>query len=336
MRERVLITGGGGFIGSHLVKHQLELGNQVRAVDFHPGPLAQLAGNPNLEIVTGDLRDAGLLPGMLREVNTVYHLASAHLNTGLSAADYEAVNVHATRELIRQATEAGVQRFIHCSTNGVYGKQRQIPADENTPCQPENIYERTKLAGEQAALQATRETGLSLVVIRPSWVYGPGCPRTARLFRMVKKGRFVFFGDGQTLRHPIYIADAVRGFELSAAAPTACGEIYLLAGAEIVSLNALVERIASLLQVRLRAIHLPVALGLAGGFVLQQVFGIAGRQPPFSLRSLDFFMKDNAYNTQKAQQQLDFEPQVSLQAGLEMTARWLEQPTFPGRIANGN
>lgn len=335
MNERVLVTGGGGFIGSHLVKSQLELGNQVRAVDLHPGHLAQLVGHPNLEAVTGDLTDSALLAPLARGIDVIYHLASAHLNVGLAKGYYWEVNVTATLNLVQQAVVEGVKRFIHCSSNGVYGKLHHLPADENTPCNPGNIYEKTKLAGEKAVLRTAQETGLPLVVIRPSWVYGPGCPRTEKLFRMIQKGRFVFFGDGRTLRHPVYIADAIRGIELSAAAPHASGEIYLIAGEETVTLNELVQRIANVLQVKVRSYHIPAAFGLLSGYLLQQVYKPLGKQPPFSVRSLDFFLKDNAYDIQKAQQQLGYQPQVSLQAGLELTARWLDQPIFPGGPDNG-
>jgi nucleoside-diphosphate-sugar epimerase len=314
----VLVTGAGGFVGSHLVESQLAQGNTVRAVDLHVEGLAQVLGHPNLQLIVGDLTDEGLAPALVTGVDVVYHLASAHLDVTRLDSYYYSVNVTATVTLIKAAQAAGVKRFVHCSTNGVVGDVRGLPADETTPCAPTNIYERTKLLGEQAALRFQRESGFAVVVARPAWVYGPRCPRTARLLRTVRKGRFVMFGSGKTLRHPIYVADAVRGLELCAELGRA-GEIYFLAGRRTVSLNELVRTMAEVQGARRTLVYLPLPLGLAAGYGIQTVFGVLGRRPPISRRTLDFYMKNNAYNIAKAQRELGFAPKVDLTSGLKQT-----------------
>jgi dihydroflavonol-4-reductase len=312
----ILITGAGGFIGSHLVESQLAQGHQVRAVDLRLERLAHTVNHANLELVAGDLTADSLLPSLVAGVDIVYHLASAHLDVSHSNDHYHLVNVVATKNLLAAAHAAGVQRFVHCSSNGVLGEISQIPADENTPCRPTNIYEQTKLLGEQAALAFHQETGLPLVVARPAWVYGPRCPRTGRLLRTVKKGRFIMFGNGRTLRHPIHISDAVRGLELCAQRGTP-GHIYFLAGERAVTLNELVQTIATVQGVRPPRLRLPLFLGLAAAYGIQGLFSLLRRRPPISRRTLDFYMKDNAYDIGKARHELGFEPQIELQAGLQ-------------------
>jgi nucleoside-diphosphate-sugar epimerase len=319
----VLITGGGGFIGSNLVDSQLAQGHRVRTVDLHAERLAHVAHHPNLDVVVGDITDQALVDQVVSGMDVVYHLASAHLDVSLSDETYWQVNVQATENLLRAAQSAGVGRVVHCSSNGVIGHVQNPPADETAPCNPTNVYERTKLAGEQVALQVAQETGLSVVVARPAWVYGPRCPRTQKLFNAIEKGRFVMVGDGQTLRHPIYVSDAVRGLELCAASENAAGQVYLLAGEKPVTIETLVRTIAEVVGVRPPAIRLPLWSAKIGGYALEWAFEPLGRQPPFSRRSVDFFLKNNAYDTSKARQELGFRPQVDLRAGLAQTRDWL-------------
>jgi nucleoside-diphosphate-sugar epimerase len=317
----VLITGAGGFVGSHLVDSQLAQGHIVRALDLHVENLAHTADHPRLEIIPGDLTNTAVLPQWLTDIEIVYHLASAHLDVTQPDSYYHRVNVEATQHLLAAAQQNGVRRFVHCSTNGVVGDLQNPPVDETAVCHPTNIYEQTKLLGEQAALDFAAATGLPVVVARPAWVYGPRCPRTARLLRMVRKGRFLLFGNGRTLRHPIYISDAITGLELCAAAPpeTAVGQIYFLAGPHTTTIAELAQTAATVQNVPPTRWRLPLFIGYTAAYTLQWAFKPTGKQPPFSRRSLDFYLKDNAYSIEKARRDLGFNPQIDLRTGLQKT-----------------
>lgn len=316
---KVLITGGGGFIGSHLVDSQLDQGHDVRTVDLQDDRLAHVAQHPNLEIVQGDLTNKHLIKQLVEDVDVVYHLASAHLDVTLPDSYYRQVNETATLSLLEAAHDAGVQRLVHCSTNSVIGEMKNPPVDETADCNPTNIYEQTKLEGERIARDYFKETGFPVVVVRPAWVYGPRCPRTSRLMRMISKGRFIMFGNGQTLRHPIFISDMINALERCAEAEGVNGEVFFIAGDQPVTIEHLVQSIADVQKVQLQVIHLPLVLGKTAGYTLQWAFNPLGKQPPFSPRSLDFFTKDNAYDTRKARHGLGFDPQINLRTGLERT-----------------
>ncbi|HEX2991781.1 MAG TPA: NAD(P)-dependent oxidoreductase [Anaerolineales bacterium] len=316
---RILITGAGGFIGSHLVDSQLAKGFDVRAVDLHLDLLRHADGHPRLAAVGGDITDEKLVERLVEGVDVVYHLASAHLDVSLPDEHYRRVNVGATLSLLDAARQAGVKRFVHCSSVGVIGDVEHPPADEVTNCHPTNIYERTKLEGERAALDFWRRTGFPVVVARPAWVYGPRCPRTAKLIRTISKGRFPIFGSGKNMRHPIYISDAVRGLELCAETPGIEGEVFILAGEEPVEARQLVQVIGQELNTRTRNVQLPIFLGQWGGLALELLFKPLGKQPPFSRRSMDFFLKHNAYSIAKAKHRLNYQPQVDLRTGIQKT-----------------
>lgn len=319
---KVLITGAGGFIGSHLVDSQLDAGNFVRAVDLHLNRLEQAANHPLIEVIQGDMTDPTLARGLMEGVSVVYHLASAHLDVSLSDEHYRRVNVTGTLGLLEAAQEAGVARFVHCSSVGVIGDVQNPPADETSPCHPTNIYEQTKLEGERAALEFWDRNGFPVVVVRPAWVYGPRCPRTQKLFRGIATGHFPIFGDGQNLRHPVYISDVVKGLELSAQVAQIDGEVYIIAGNEPVRVVDLVNMISQELGVNPPRLKLPISLGRLGGAMLESVFKPLRKQPPFSRRSIDFFLKDNAYDISKSRRALGFQPQVDLRTGIQNVIRW--------------
>jgi nucleoside-diphosphate-sugar epimerase len=316
---KVLITGAGGFIGSHLVDSQLEHGHHVRAVDLHLDLLSHQAGHLCLEAIRGDISEKDVVQKLVEGIDVVYHLASAHLNVSLSNDHYRQVNVGATMALLEAAKQASVKRFVHCSSVGVIGDVKHPPADETTECHPVNIYERTKLEGEETALNFVRRTGFPVVVVRPAWVYGPRCPRTAKLFRTISKGQFPIFGNGKNMRHPVYITDAIRGLELCAETPNIDGEVFIIAGEVPVESRELVNLIGRQLNARTQRMHFPIFLGQATGLALELVFKLIRRQPPFSRRSMDFFLKHNAYTIAKAQSRLNYRPQVDLLTGIGKT-----------------
>ncbi len=327
---KVLVTGGAGFIGSHLVERQLALGHEVRAIDLNTAGLAGIGSEDRLELIHGDFTDPGLQSNLVSQVDVVYHLASAHLDVSLGEAEYHRVNVGGTQTLLKAAQAAGVKRFVHVSTVGVYGNIDHPPADETTTCAPVNIYGRTKLEGERLALKYGRQSGFPVVVARPAWVYGPRCPRTARLIRTISKGRFVMLGNGRTLRHPIYIDDLLTGLELLATSEAGPGEIYLLAGNHPVTLETLVNLTAAGLKVPQPRLRLPVFAAHAAGLALELAFRPLKAPPPFSRRSVEFFTQNNSYDITKARQRLGFHPQVALESGLDLAIKWHnDQPSNP-------
>ena len=319
--RRVLVTGGGGFIGSHLVDHQLGLGRQVTVVDTRLDRLKSKEAVADLHLVKGDIRDTGLLERIVPGTDVVFHLASAHLEVNLDDSSFQETNVTATRNLAHIAGREGVQRFVHCSSVGVYGPLLQVPADEHTPCRPDIAYEVTKLEGERAVLTVAADENLPTVVLRPAWVYGPGCPRTEKLFRALRTKRFLMVGKGRNLRHPVYIDDMLQAFELAATRQGIDGQIFIIASDEYVTLEKLVSAILQVEHSHYRPPRVPVAVMWPVCYGVEVMAKLLRREPPFSRRSLKFFTEDSAFSIARARSQLGYAPGVDLMTGLEETRR---------------
>ncbi len=315
----VLVTGAGGFIGSHLVNDQISLGRKVSALDTNLAKFDDLGDTPNLKLILGDIRDSKVLAGSLEGIDVVFHLASAHLEVSKPLSYFESINVDAARTLVELAAAAGAKRIVHCSTVGVFGPLDELPADEETGCHPDIDYEITKLKGEIAVREAAMRENISVIILRPAWVYGPGCPRTLKLFRAIGKKKFVMVGDGQNFRHPIYIDDMLMAFEKAASKPNIESDTYIVAAESAVHLGELIDEIIAVLDFEFRPIRIPLALMTPVCVVVERICKMLNKEPPFSTRSLKFFTESSSFNTSKAKADLDFQPKVSLADGLRET-----------------
>lgn len=326
MAESV-VTGAAGFIGNHLADSLARAGESVTGLDI-ADPAGPLAEGRRHAVV--DLRDGDVRP-YLQAGSTVYHLASRHLEVGITEAEYAAVNVDAAVGLVEACADAGVRRLVHVSTVGIYGHVEDPPADEDAPRRPGNLYERTKLRGERAVMERAATLTLDTVVVRPAWVYGPGCPRTAKLLRAVRKRQFFFVASARNLRHPVHIDDMVRGLRSAASAPAPLPRRdYILAGPQVVTVRELVDACARVQGVGAPRITLPRPAFLALATAVELAFRVLPGQPPLSRRTLAFFENDNAFDIGAARRDLGFEPRIELDEGLEQALERLEPvPSSP-------
>lgn len=311
------ITGANGFVGSHLLRDQLSRGRRVRGIDLNLSRLQGIADHPRVELILSDIRDRERMAAALEGAQIVFHLAAAHLSTRANEVLYKEVNCDASRMLVELSRSAGVQRFIHCSSVGVYGRIQEPPADETTACLPKLVYERTKLEGEQSVKKFAEDTGFPVVILRPVWVYGPDCPRTKKLFNSIRRRRFVFLGKGDRFRHCIFVADLVRAFDLSAKHPNAPGKTFVVGDQEAVTVRQLVNAIADTIGVPRPRLRAPRVFGFIAFTAAEIIFSILGRESPVSRRSLAFFENNTSFNTGYVKQELGFASQITLREGLK-------------------
>jgi nucleoside-diphosphate-sugar epimerase len=322
---RVLVTGATGFTAGHLARALAARGDHVRAL-VRPGsdPVLQTLGSDPgcIEVVRGDLRDADSLKRAADGVDVVYHIAAIYRQAGLRDAEYRSVNASAVRTVINAAQAGGARRVVHCSTVGVHGDVERPPANEDAPLRPGDIYQQTKLEGERVAHDAAGDTGVEVVIARPTGIYGPGDRRLLKLFRGIARRRFVILGDGAIFYHLTYIDDLIEGFRLCATVPSAAGRTYILAGGEVTTLNELTQLIAEEAHVPPPRVHLPAWPFWAAGALCEAVCAPLGLEPPIYRRRVDFFTKSRAFDISRARAELGYSPAIGLREGIARTLHW--------------
>jgi dihydroflavonol-4-reductase len=317
---RALVTGAGGFTGGHLARALAARGDDVVALVRQEMPAAPKA--QGIRLAMGDVRDRRAVERAAAGVDVVFHIAAIYRQAGLDDEVYRAVNARAVGEVIRGAAAAGVRRVVHCSTVGVHGNVEHPPANEDAPFSPGDIYQITKLEGERIAQQAAAETGIEVVIVRPTGIYGPGDRRLLKLFRGVVRRRFVTLGDGRIFYHLTYIDDLVAGFQLAGEVPAAAGRTYIIAGGEVTTLNEVIDRIAEVAGVEPPRLHLPVWPFWVAGAACEAVCAPFRVEPPIYRRRVDFFTKSRAFDITRARQELGYAPAVSLREGIARTLGW--------------
>lgn len=326
---RVLITGGTGFLGANLALAYARAGHQVVAVgkeltEAERENAADLR-QAGVSVVVGDVTDTALMSQHCRGAAVVHHIAAAMREANIADSVFWEVNVEATRRLLDSARQAGVGRFVYCSSIGALGKTPQKPADETSPCEPEDIYQVTKRAAEELCLQYWREHGFPISIVRPADVYGPRDRRLLKLFKGVRSGKFAMIGGGNNEHHMVYVDDMVQGFLRAAEVEAAVGEIFIIAGEAPVTINRLVAVVAAAQGVAPPRLRVPLWPVQAAAVVVERLCRSLGVQPPIYPRRVDFFRTDFAFDIGKARRTLGYRPQYPLERGVLSTLRWYEQ-----------
>ena len=314
--KSILVTGAGGFLGHHMANYLASSGYEVIGMDVH-FPAVAVDGQPRLfTVIEEDFRNWEITRKLLAKSSAVYHFASAHLQISLEEKEYWDINVHSLRTLAEEVHKAGCERFNQIRTVGTYGKLAQVPANEETPCQPQSIYGETKLAGEKEVTAVCQKSGLPYVILRPAWIYGPGCPRTAKLARMLKKGSFIMIGKGANKRHPMYIKDMLTAFHKALTSEKALGATMIIGGGEIITTRELVDTFAKAMQFPRPKLSLPYPIAKLMAMTAETLFALIGKEPPVSRRTLEFFDTDNGFDISRSKSLLDFTPAYTFQQGM--------------------
>jgi len=321
---QILITGGTGFIGTRLTLACLKDGHQVRVLGQENTEAESTNSNAlrsaGAEMVLASIIDSDLA-SLVSGVDVVFHLAAAQHEANVGDDHFKNVNVEGTRRLLDACIDSGVQRFVLGSTIGVYGILDGL-IDENSPCNPDNIYGETKLEGERLVLSYIDR--LPVTAIRISETYGPGDRRLLKLFKTIKKGVFFIVGNGKNLHHLIYVDDLVRGIRMAGEVPAAVGEVFVLSGKEPVSTRAMADAVAAAVDGKVPKLHAPMAPFMFAAVTMETLLKPLGIQPPLHRRRMDYFKKSFTLSRDKSRNVLGFEPETGFDEGVKLTAQWYQ------------
>jgi nucleoside-diphosphate-sugar epimerase len=306
----IVITGGSGFIGTHLVRLLLDEGHAVRIYDKRPSEAF-----PDL-VTLGDVRDEGAMTSALQGADVVYHLAAEHHDDVRPVSRYYEVNSGGAEKLVAACEANGVNRIIFTSTAAVYGLD-EGEADESTPVTPFNDYGKSKLQAERVFLDwAKVDTGRSLFMVRPVVVFGEG--NTANVYNLIMQiagGRFIMVGSGENRKSMAYVGNLVP-LLAQVLGRDSQGEIVNYADKPDLSVGETVKVIRDELgQSGTPLRRLPYWLGMLGGYGFDALARVRNRA--YAISSIR--IKKFCANTQVATRvfdDLDFKAPYSLEEGL--------------------
>jgi nucleoside-diphosphate-sugar epimerase len=314
---RVLVTGGHGFIGSHVCERLLLEGHQVRILARPGSDLSAIAGL-GVEVASGDLRDPGTLAGAVAGMDRVLHLAGAL--KGLRQEDLMAVNRDGTRNLL-EACGPGLERFVLVSSLAAAGPSPggTGPRPGDAPEAPLTWYGRSKWEGERAVLQS----GLPCVILRPPVVFGPRDRDVLSYFRIAARGLLPVPGSQKRYYSLVYAPDLAEGIVRAAERPLPTGAVIPLVNPEPVSWLELGRRISWALGTRGRVLSVPEPALRAAGAVADLLARLRGRPEIFSSQKvIEMLAPAWVASPEPARRLLDWAPPTPLEEALAQTVRW--------------
>ena len=322
----VLVTGGTGFTGVHLVKSLCNAGATVRVIARASSQRTALEGLP-VEWVIGDVFDADTVQTAIRGVNFVFHVAAAYREAKISDEVYWNVHVKSTQLLAESALkEVDFKRFVHVSTVGVHGHIEQLPANEEYRFAPSDQYQSTKVEAEVWIRGFAGKNNLPISVIRPAAIYGPGDRRLLKVFKMAKLPVCPILGIGcKGLYHLIHVTDLVNFMILAATHPRTLGQVYICGNEKSISIKHMITLIGQRLGRVPMFLRLPVTPFFLLGDLCELICKPLNIEPPIYRRRVAFFTKDRSFDTSKLRQHTDFKYQYTNQQGLDELTDWYRQ-----------
>ena len=320
-KQRALVTGATGFVGSHLVEGLLERGYRVRCLVRKTSNLRWLS-DLEVEYVHGDIADKDSLSGVFENVDLVFH--SAGLTKAKSREEYFRANAEGTRNLVEACLERNpeLKRFVYVSSQAAVGPGAdEKPLDENAPCRPITDYGESKLEGERIVLQHSSQ--LAVTIVRPPAVYGPRDADVLGFFKVASKGFRVSLGKGESLLSLVYVKDLVDGIIKAAENPKSAGQTYFIADERVYSWREAFNIIAEALKKRTIPLRTPRRVVLFLALISESFSGLFGRPATFNTqKAREITQRYWGLDVSKARAELGFSAKFDLEQGAAETVKW--------------
>ena len=312
--KNVLVTGGDGFVGSHLTEQLVKLGYKVKSLSQYNsfnnwGWLEDLECKNDIEILSGDIRDYHFCNKISKGVDIIFHLASliAIPYSYIAPDSYVDTNIKGTLNMCQAAKENKVQRFIHTSTSEVYGTAKYVPIDEDHPLQPQSPYSATKIGADAMAMSFYNAFDLPVTIVRPFNTYGPRQSARAVIPTVIIQIAMgmdeINLGDISPTRDFNYVEDTCRGFILLSENKAAIGQTINIGSNTEISISDTVDLIKELMKSNIKIKH------------------DAQRFRPKNSEVFRLFCDNGKINMLTG-----YEPRIELKEGIQRTINWILEP----------
>ncbi|HEY3346285.1 MAG TPA: NAD-dependent epimerase/dehydratase family protein [Nitrospirota bacterium] len=322
---KALVTGGTGFIGSHLVEELLVRGFEVTCLVRDPLNLNWLNGpccGKDIRFVRGDCRDPESLVGRLDGAEYVFHLAG--VTKAARSREYYNANAEGADNIAKAAAQAGVRKFVHVSSQAAAGPSSAgVPRREEDPPMPVSDYGRSKLLGEQNVLGL--KDAMDVAVVRPTAVYGPRDRDVYEFFRMVGRGFRTSFAD-ERLISICHVEDLVDGIMRAALKNTRSGDVFFISGDRPYTWDEIGEAISEAVGRKATRVVLPLA-ALSAVAIASEAVSLITRRPALLNRQKVQEVRQRYWvaDTARAKEQLGFSASINFADGARQTARWYRE-----------
>jgi len=321
----ILITGATGFIGSYLVRALVKEGYHCICLVRDLKKAKILFGDfSDIEFVVADITNRDILVDYNEPVDCVINVVGLLATWNSSEEELESINSKAPVNLIQNLTKNKIKHFIHISAGGVAGPVDSGLTDENYNCKPATLYEKTKYLGELNVKEFCAKNRIPYTIIRPTFTYGPGDRHKLLLFKMVNKGLIIICGSGNSVNHPVYIDDLIKGIIL-AVKKVGSNQIYLIGGERPVTKKEFLETIARILNKKAISINIPKWFTYLIAYIMEFLSRIFKINPILSLSRANMLCKNFGYDISKAKKELNYDPRYNLERGLEKTIEYYKR-----------
>ena len=325
---KVMVLGGTGFIGCHLVERLAKNGFDV-VVPVRKESKGKTSSIGSVQMVEAELLRSGSLDGLMEGVDTVFHLAAIR-GSGWSVSDEEVyrINVGITKNVMESAASRAVKHFIYVSSVSVYGHPSHVLVGEEYPCSPVTRYGQTKYESEKLLEEFRKKNNVQSTIIRPVITYGPGDTwgMVAKLISLINSNKYLTVGNGKNRVHLIYIDDLIDGLMLVLNDPAVRGRTYILAGEEPITINRLVGIISASLGKTVVNLHIPTWFAKLSAQSMEFLYRLLAihKEPLVTLDKIDIMCRDRAFDFKRAREDLRFSPKVGYEEGIERTVVWMK------------
>lgn len=330
-----LVTGGTGFVGSHVAEQAIRRGHAVRCL-ARPNSDTAFLRAVGAEVVPGDLTDAAALAAAVRGVDVVVHSAAKVGDWG-HVDEYRQVNVEGLRLLLDAVKGAPLQRFVHVSSLGVYAARHHFGTDEREPLPDDHIdgYTQSKVEAEKLALEYHRRHGVPVTVVRPGFIYGPRDRSVLpKLVTQLREGWIIYIAKGKYALNTTYVGNLVDAIFLAAEHPAAVGEVFNITDGEFVPKRRFFEAIADGLGLPRPRRNIPLFLGRFLANWREAVFRKKNKPHPprITQAKLKFAGLNLDFGIGKARTVLGYDPQVGFADGMTAAIDWYKAVQSKGTV----